>query len=49
MEIDLPPYEPEHLLDDSKTKELMRKPKVAFQWPPDCMWPFMDHAQNTDT
>jgi hypothetical protein len=49
MEIDLPPDEADHLLDDSTPKELIHKPKVAFQWPPDCLWPFMDDTLRKET
>jgi hypothetical protein len=24
-------------------------PKAAFQWPPDCLWPFMEHRSKGDT
>jgi hypothetical protein len=24
-------------------------PKAAFQWPPDCTWPFIDHRRDSDT
>ena len=37
---------------DDKLKKLQvqtRKPKAVFQWPPDCLWPFMDDAPTTDT
>jgi hypothetical protein len=23
--------------------------KAAFQWPPDCTWPFMDRKSDSDT
>jgi hypothetical protein len=25
------------------------KPKAIFQWPPDCLWPFMDDGSENDT
>jgi hypothetical protein len=25
------------------------KPKATFQWPPDCLWPFMDDGADRDT
>jgi hypothetical protein len=28
---------------------LSTRPKAAFQWPPDCTWPFMDHGRDSDT
>jgi hypothetical protein len=23
--------------------------KATFQWPPDCLWPFVDHKEDNDT
>jgi hypothetical protein len=46
---DLPSCDPDHLPDDSKPKVLTRKPKAVFQWPPDYLWPFMEHKLRTDT
>jgi hypothetical protein len=42
MIIDLPSYDPDYLPDDSK-------PKAAFQWPPDCLWPFIGQGSEMDT
>jgi hypothetical protein len=25
------------------------KPKATFHWPPDCLWPFMDHGPENET
>jgi hypothetical protein len=25
------------------------KPKATFEWPPDCLWPFVDHKAGSDT
>jgi hypothetical protein len=39
-------------LPDSEQKKLQvpdYRPKATFQWPPDCLWPFMDDALGTDT
>lgn len=33
---DLPPDEPRH------PDLLATRPKATFQWPPDCLWPFID-------
>jgi hypothetical protein len=49
MLIELPAYDTDQLPDESKSKELTRKAKAVFQWPPDCLWPFMDAAPGTDT
>ena len=32
-----------------KVQVLTHKPKAAFQWPPDCLRPFMDDAPGADT
>jgi hypothetical protein len=40
--------EPPHVSDQHPGDEQRKlaifpyKPKAAFQWPPDCLWPFMD-------
>ena len=49
MIFDLPSYDFDYLPDDSKPKVLTRKPKLVFQWPPDCLWPFIDHGSEKDT
>jgi hypothetical protein len=49
MMIDLLSYDPDHLPDDSKPKDLTHKSKAVFQWPPDCLWPFIDHGSEKDT
>jgi hypothetical protein len=49
MIIDLPSYDPDHFPDDSKPKDLTHKSKAVFQWPPDCLWPFIDHGSEKDT
>jgi len=38
-----PPDEPEH------SEVAISRPKATFQWPPDCMWPFMDHGGESKT
>jgi hypothetical protein len=36
--------------DEPKPAEpLVTKPKVTFQWPPDCLWPFIDQEVESDT
>ena len=32
-----------------KTDPPAISPKVAFQWPPDCVWPFIDPRCDRDT
>jgi hypothetical protein len=49
MIIDLPSYDPDYLPDDSKPKDFTHKPKAVFQWPPDCLWPFIDQGSEKDT
>jgi hypothetical protein len=46
-----PSQESDQRPDDEpkKLEALTHKPKAAFQWPPDCLWPFMDDAPGTDT
>jgi hypothetical protein len=37
---------------DDKEKKLIvltYKPKATFHWPPDCLWPFMDHGPENAT
>jgi hypothetical protein len=37
------PYEP-------RTSELLTpRPKATFQWPPDCLWPFIDRGWDSET
>jgi hypothetical protein len=38
-----PDDEPENL------RVLTYKPKATFRWPPDCLWPFIDHRPESDT
>jgi hypothetical protein len=36
--------------DEPKSSEpLVTKPKATFQWPPDCLWPFIDQEVDGDT
>jgi hypothetical protein len=37
------PHQPE------KSEVVADRPKVSFQWPPDCLWPFMEHGPKTET
>ena len=49
MIIELPPYDPDYFPDDSEPKDFAHRPKAVFQWPPDCLWPFIDHGSKKDT
>jgi hypothetical protein len=35
--------------EPKQTDPLAVSPKVAFQWPPDCVWPFIDLRRDSDT
>jgi hypothetical protein len=36
--------------DEPKNLQVLSyKPKATFHWPPDCLWPFMDHEVDRDT
>jgi hypothetical protein len=51
MKIDVPSRPLDQLADDEQKKltVLTYKPKATFHWPPDCLWPFMDHESEKDT
>ena len=45
-----PSPDPDSHSDESKPLERIAIiPKAAFQWPPDCTWPFIDHGRDSDT
>jgi hypothetical protein len=46
-----PYHESDQRADENpKTLDVLTyKPKATFQWPPDCLWPFMDEVPHTDT
>jgi hypothetical protein len=48
---EVPPHvSDQHPGDKQKTVAILTyKPKAAFQWPPDCLWPFMDHEPENET
>jgi hypothetical protein len=33
----------------NKSDPFPTRPKATFQWPPDCIWPFMEHESENDT
>ncbi len=40
----------DHHCGGPKPPELfVTRPKAAFQWPPDCAWPFIDHGRASNT
>jgi hypothetical protein len=51
MIIELPSRNVDQLPDDERKKltVMTHKPTVTFQWPPDCLWPFMDHELEKHT
>jgi hypothetical protein len=50
MIIEQPTGSVDHLPDNEpKTAQAPTyKPKAIFQWPPECLWPFMDHGSEND-
>jgi hypothetical protein len=44
MIIEVPAHESEQLPNDAKPKDLVHKSKTTFHWPPDCLWPFIEHG-----
>jgi hypothetical protein len=44
------PTDPEDYPDKPNPPELLvGRSKFTFQWPPDCLWPFLDHKRDSDT
>jgi hypothetical protein len=39
----------QHSNEPGKSDPLTARPKATFQWPPDCVWPFMDHGPDGET
>jgi hypothetical protein len=46
-----PVHESDRLPDDElrNVQALTYKPKAAFQWPPECLWPFINDGLHRDT
>jgi hypothetical protein len=45
----VPSLDPDqHPNEPTKAEPLTTRPKAAFQWPPDCVWPFTDHKGTGD-
>jgi hypothetical protein len=41
-----PSPDPGTQADEPKLPELLvTRPKATFQWPPDCLWPFIDQEK----
>jgi hypothetical protein len=51
MKIEVPSRPLDQLADDKQKKltVLTYKTKATFYWPPDCLWPFIDHGSEPDT
>jgi hypothetical protein len=47
----VPAYGSDELPDDElkNVQGPTYKPKATFQWPPNCLWPFIDHGSDNDT
>ena len=43
------PDQDDHCGELASSELIANGPKTAFQWPPDCLWPFMDRRSDTDT
>jgi len=46
---DRSPDRDDHCGGPELSELLVTRPKAAFQWPPDCAWPFIDHGRASDT
>ncbi len=45
-----PSPDPHKHPDERRPSELLTtKPKATFQWPPDCLWPFIDRGWDSET
>ncbi len=45
-----PSPDPKAQPDDPRRSEpLVTRPKATFQWPPDCLWPFVDQKVESDS
>jgi hypothetical protein len=48
--IEVPSQVSDQLSDDEPTlRVLTNKPEATFHWPPECLWPFMDHGSDSET
>jgi hypothetical protein len=46
---DLLPDPDQHAHETEKTPLLSVRTKATFQWPPDCLWPFIDQDCGWDS
>jgi hypothetical protein len=45
-----PSPDPDQRPNEPRNSELLiAKPKATFQWPPDCLWPFIDRGWDSET
>jgi hypothetical protein len=49
MTIEVPAYDFDQDSDDATPKDPTYKSKATFHWPPDCLWPFIEHRSDDDT
>lgn len=49
MMSEAPYYDPIQSDDPKKVEVPASKPKVAFEWPAGCRWPFADHDSDSET
>jgi hypothetical protein len=51
MMINLPSRGSDNLPDDKpkKLEVTNNETKATFHWPPDCLWPFIDHGPTNET
>jgi hypothetical protein len=47
--VDPSPERDDHCGEPASSELIANRPKAAFQWPPDCLWPFTDRGSDTDT
>ena len=43
------PDRDDHCGGPEPPEPVVPRPKAAFQWPPDCVWPFIDRGRAGDT
>ena len=45
-----PSPDPDQRPNEPRKSELLTaRPKATFQWPPDCLWPFIDRGSDSET
>jgi hypothetical protein len=43
------PDSDQHPNEPGNSEFLFTRPKAAFLWPPDCVWPFMDRKRDSES